>query len=118
MVGRLAYSDPYGVSLYQRTLFNPDLAPLSRSEIVQSYLPYVEAELSRGTHLKHMTRHLLNLFRGQPGAKHWRRHLTRFCTIDHAGTEVIHAALAYVDSTHAFPILAPEALATEMSRPL
>ena len=38
-------------------------------------IPYIERELSRGTRLHSITRHVLGLFRGVPGARAFRRHL-------------------------------------------
>lgn len=118
MIGRRAYADPYEVSLYQRALFSPSLTVPSRTEIVRRYLLYVERELSRGTKLKQITRHLLNLFRGQPGAKHWRRHLTLLCTGELAGSEVIREALSHIDSADTFRPLSTNALAPRMSATL
>jgi tRNA-dihydrouridine synthase A len=45
-------------------------------EAVEAYLPYVREQLARGTHLAAMTRHMLGLFHGRPGARTWRRILT------------------------------------------
>jgi tRNA-dihydrouridine synthase A len=97
MVGRHAYADPYVISRYESALFDPAAPPLSRGDIVRSFLPYVEHEIARGTHLKHMSRHLLNLFRDCPGAKRSRRHLTCRGVAAGAGVEVIRAALAFVE---------------------
>ena len=97
MIGRHAYADPYEILHYDRALFDTDGPPPSRSEIVRRFLPYVERQISRGARLKHMSRHLLNLFRDCPGAKRWRRYLTRYAVADNAGPEVIRAALACVE---------------------
>jgi tRNA-dihydrouridine synthase A len=71
-----------------------DTAPvLSRREIVAAFTPYVQAELAAGTHLRHMTRHVLGLFQGLPGARAWRRTLTEGAVKPGAGIEVIEAAL-------------------------
>jgi hypothetical protein len=56
-------------------------------------LPYIEAQLARGTHLKHMTRHMLGLFQGQPGARAWRRHLSENAHRPGAGMRVVEVAL-------------------------
>lgn len=97
MVGRHAYGDPYVISQYEDALFDAAATPLSRSDIVSRYLPYVEREISRGARLAHLSRHLLNLFRNCPGAKSWRRYLTLHGGDPEAGTDVIRAALALVD---------------------
>ena len=60
---------------------------------VAAYLPYVRAELAKGTHLAAMTRHMLGLFHGQPGARTWRRILTVEGAKSAAGIEVIERGL-------------------------
>jgi tRNA-dihydrouridine synthase A len=56
-------------------------------------LPYVERELARGVLLKHITRHMLGLFAGQPGARGWRRYLSEHAHRSGAGPEVLQQAL-------------------------
>ena len=94
MIGRAAYETPYMLAEVDRKIFGDDMAPiLTRREIVTAFLPYVQAELTAGTHLRHMTRHILGLFQGLPGARAWRRTLTVGAVKDGAGLEVIEAAL-------------------------
>ncbi|MCZ6665276.1 MAG: tRNA dihydrouridine(20/20a) synthase DusA [Gammaproteobacteria bacterium] len=103
MVGRHAYADPFAVMRYDRMACGDVIDPTTRSEIVRRYLPYIERERSRGVPLKRMSRHLLNLFKGQPGAKRWRRHLTHHGAAENAGTEVVSEALACVSNPRAEP---------------
>ena len=56
-------------------------------------LPYIERELAAGTPLRHVTRHMLGLFAGQPGARHWRRTLSEQGNRPGAGLEIVRAAL-------------------------
>ena len=56
-------------------------------------LPYIERELSGGASLKQITRHMLGLFQGMPGARHWRRHLSQYAVRPEAGTDVVRQAL-------------------------
>jgi tRNA-dihydrouridine synthase A len=94
MVGRHAYADPFALSAYDHVIFGENTRLAIRSEIVRRYLPYIERERSRGIPLGRMSGHLLNLFRGQPGAKRWRRHLTEHGGAKNAGPEVVSGALA------------------------
>ena len=95
MLGRAAYDNPYGLAALDRSLFSTGTAALtSREECLARYLPYISAELTRGTRLHHISRHLLNLFQGQPGARHWRRQLTEDAHHPTAGLEVIERACA------------------------
>ncbi len=96
MLGRAAYHDPAILGAVDRRLFGeagPDVGPF---EAVALYMPYVERQLARGVHLAAMTRHMLGLFHGMPGARAWRRILTVEGVKPGAGTQVIAAALAAV----------------------
>ena len=68
---------------------------------VEAYKAYVAAELANGTHLAGMTRHMLGLFHGRPGARTWRRILTVEGVKPGAGLEVIDEALAVVSGLEA-----------------
>ena len=94
MLGRAAYHTPGLLGEADRRLFGepgPDVTP---DAAVAAYLPYVRAELARGTHLAAMTRHMLGLFHGRPGARTWRRILTVEAARGGAGVEVIERGLA------------------------
>jgi len=94
MIGRQAYREPYFLAeLEQALLINKEWQPPSRCEIVYLMIPYIQRELSTGTELKNITRHLLGLFAGQPGARAWRRYLSEKAHLPGAGVEVLHAAL-------------------------
>ncbi len=62
--------------------------------VVRAMRPYVEAHLAGGGRLHQITRHMLGLFHGRPGARHWRRILSERANQDRAGWEVVEAALA------------------------
>lgn len=74
MLGRQIYHEPYLLHQIAHRFF--DEPTKSRQHILQDFLPYVEKELSKGSSLHSMTRHILNLFHGEPGARAFRRHLT------------------------------------------
>jgi tRNA-dihydrouridine synthase A len=95
MIGRQAYHHPWFLSELQQS-FGDDsrAAPATRADAVSKMMPYVERELARGTHLKHITRHMLGLFAGQPGARGWRRYLSENAHRDGAGPEILHEALS------------------------
>lgn len=96
MLGRLAYHDPYALARVDAGLFGTGLP--SRDEALMRMRPYLEAELARGTKLKHIVRHLLGLYHGQPGGRAFRRALAERAHRDDAGWETIEAALAAVRS--------------------
>ena len=96
MIGREAYNNPYILSDADNKIFASDNPPLSRVEIIQALIPYIEAHLKSGGKLQHITRHILGLYHSQPNGKLWRRHLSEWVTKPNAGIQVIYDALAIV----------------------
>ena len=92
MIGRQAYHDPYFLAILEQR-FNPGWRPPDRNSVVADMLPYIEKELARGERLGRITRHMLGLFAGQPGARAWRRYLSENAFRDGAGPEVLIDAL-------------------------
>ena len=63
------------------------------ARIIQQYSDYVSSNLAAGVPLNSMTRHILNVFQGVPGAKHWRRYLSEHAHKTGRGVDVIHEGL-------------------------
>ncbi len=99
MIGRQAYHQPYFLAELAQH-FDPGAALPSRREIVEQMLPYIESVLSDGEPLSRVTRHMLGLFAGQPGARAWRRHISENAHCQGAGSEVL------VNALNAMPIAA------------
>jgi len=95
MLGRAAYHTPAILGEVDRRVFGQG-EDVDAFEAVERYRGYVAAQLAAGTHLAAMTRHMLGLFHGLPGARAWRRVLTVEGVKSGAGIEVIDAALAEV----------------------
>jgi tRNA-dihydrouridine synthase A len=95
MLGRAAYHTPELLGAVDAAIFREG-ATIDGFGAVERYRPYVARELARGTHLAAMTRHMLGLFHGAPGARTWRRILTVEGVKVGAGLEVIDRALAAV----------------------
>jgi len=93
MIGREAYHNPWFLAEAEAELLG-GRPPLSRLAVVDAMLPYIEGRLAGGERLHAITRHMLGLFAGQPGARAWRRTLSERATAAGAGTEVVEAALA------------------------
>ncbi len=96
MVGREAYANPVAVGQWEAALWPQPVAALDGVGAVRAMLPYIERQLSRGVRLASITRHLLGLFHGIPGARAWRRHLSVHAPRPGAGVEVVEAALRFV----------------------
>jgi len=96
MLGRAAYHDPGLLGQVDRLVFGEDNEDITPFEAVAAYLPYVREQLASGVHLAAMTRHMLGLFHGRPGARTWRRVLTVESVRPGAGIDVIERALEAV----------------------
>lgn len=96
MVGRAAYHEPYEVlGAADAVIFGGRPGP-DRFEVIDRMRPYIACHLAAGGRLHQITRHMLGLFHGQPGARSWRRILSERANQPGAGLEVIEAALAPV----------------------
>ena len=95
MIGRQAYHDPCFLIELEKTLYADQgwQAP-DRREIIELMIPYIERQMAAGAELKHITRHMLGLFAGQPGARAWRRHLSERAHLPDADVDVLRQALA------------------------
>jgi tRNA-dihydrouridine synthase A len=102
MIGRAAYGNPYMLAEADRRFFGaPDAAP-TRAEIVARFMPYIAGQLDEGVYLSHITRHMLGLYSGIPGARAWRRHLSENACRAGAGLAVVEdaAGLAEAGARH------------------
>ena len=97
MIGRAAYRAPHVLAQADSLVFGEDAPAPSRREIVEAFLPHLERNLSRGVPLHRMTRHILGLYRGRPGARAWRRHLSTRAGKPGAGVRVVEEALRVVE---------------------
>ncbi len=96
MIGRAAYHDP-GLLLSVDPEFFATPAPCSDAfAAVDSFLPYIDRELGKGEKLSNMTRHMLGLFAGAPGARSFRRRLAQEAARPGAGVETLAAAVGEV----------------------
>ncbi|MPZ40664.1 MAG: tRNA dihydrouridine(20/20a) synthase DusA [Rhizobiales bacterium] len=96
MMGRAAYQEPWRLLAVDPLIFGKAATFASGKAVVQAMMPYVEQELARGTRLSIITRHMLGLFRGVPGARAFRRVLATEAVKPGAGVAVLTEALAQV----------------------
>ena len=83
-------------------LFLLDKPAQSRDDVIAGLLPYVAAQLEDGAHLNHITRHILGLYQGVPGARKFRRHLSENAYKPQAGLEVLTEAHRLVREAEAY----------------
>jgi tRNA-dihydrouridine synthase A len=96
MIGRAAYQDPELLLRVDPALFG-EAAPVSDSfEALDAFEPYIAAQMEQGVRLSQITRHVLGLFAGRPGARAYRRHLATGAVKRGAGLETLRAAVDHV----------------------
>jgi tRNA-dihydrouridine synthase A len=100
MLGRAAYQTPGLLGSVDALLFGEGEV-INAAAAVRAYEPYIAARLAAGSSLHAMTRHMLGLFAGQPGARQWRRILSEQAVRKGADLEVLHAALAAIEKVEA-----------------
>ena len=96
MIGRSTYRNPYLLAEADRRFFAAAGSAPTREAVARALLPYAEAQCAAGVPVKAITRHILGLFNGRPGARLWRRSLSETAHRPGAGPEVIEAALETV----------------------
>ncbi|TXM65799.1 tRNA dihydrouridine(20/20a) synthase DusA [Methylobacterium sp. WL120] len=96
MVGRAAYGEPAGLIAVDPELFGTPAPVADAFEAVEAYAPYVASALAGGERLHAITRHMLGLFNGRPGARAYRRHLSTAGVEATADLATLRAAVAMV----------------------
>ena len=106
MMGRAAYQEPWRLMEIDRLLFDAPNPFDDPKEVAVALIPYIERELARGVRLCAITRHMLGLFRGVPGARAFRRHLANEAVKPGAGAAILVDGLALVGAPVAEPAAA------------
>jgi len=100
MLGREAYQNPWMLAQVDEVLFGMDKPVQSRDDVIAALLPYARRQIERGSQLNHITRHVLGLYQGVPGARKFRRHLSENAYRKGAGAEVLAQAHALVSDSN------------------
>jgi tRNA-dihydrouridine synthase A len=106
MLGRAAYQEPWRLLAADPELFGEAAPYAAMKDVFEAMMPYIEAELARGTRLHSITRHFVGAFHGVPGARAFRRHLAENGVRPGAGVNVLRDAIALVEDRAAAPIAA------------
>mgnify|MGYP001545775403 FL=1 len=96
MLGRAIYHNPWLLAEVDQLFYQVETNYQDPKQVINDLLPYISNELDKGTYLNHITRHILGLFQGMPGAKAWRRHLSENAPKKGAGIEVVEEALSFI----------------------
>jgi tRNA-dihydrouridine synthase A len=94
MIGREAYTNPYLLAEVDQQLYGSKKTIRNRKIIAEEFIQYVDNELSQDSRLQSMTRHILGLFHGMPGARQFRRHISENAHKPNATIDVLIDALA------------------------
>ncbi|MBE1296021.1 MAG: tRNA dihydrouridine(20/20a) synthase DusA [Rhodobacteraceae bacterium] len=101
MIGRAAYHQPADILSAADPVIFGSGEPRDPVTIVHEMLPYIERQLSGGARLHQITRHMLGLFAGRPGARAWRRILSEGANRTGASTDLLLQALEPVAGSSA-----------------
>ncbi len=93
MMGREAYTNPYILATVDQDIYGANHPVKSREKIAEQFLDYIDNEMCKGTKLHAMTRHILGLFHGMPGARLFRRHISENAYNPTATINVLTTAL-------------------------
>ncbi len=95
MIGREAYQNPYLLADVDQRLFGIARDPLTRTDVLQQLIPYIQHQLKMGARLNSVTRHTLGLFHGEYGGRAFRRYLSENATRSGADESVLLQALTF-----------------------
>jgi tRNA-dihydrouridine synthase A len=97
MIGREAYSNPYILARVDQDIYGSKRPQITRNEVMEQFILYSEQQLKTGTRLNHLSRHILGLYQGLPGARQFRRTISEQAHKPNAGIEVLVAAMEAVN---------------------
>jgi tRNA-dihydrouridine synthase A len=95
MLGRAAYHTPWLLAELQQDMFDTPGAK-DREEVVAAMTQYIGVQKSRGVPVKNISRHVLGLFQGLPGARRWRRYISENAHLDAANDRLLEQALDHM----------------------
>jgi len=104
MIGRQAYKEPYWMAELQSAVLSGESGDIvklpQRTEIIKKMADYAEQQMTRGARLDQISRHMLGLYAGQPGARRWRRFLSTSANLKNAGPEIFGESLKFVERAY------------------
>lgn len=89
MLGREAYNNPYILSQVDKRFFDSPDRPRARAEVVEEYIRYSARQIRDGCRPGNLSRHLIGLYQGLPGARQWRRCLSEYGSQSGANLEFL-----------------------------
>ena len=96
MLGRAAYHNPALLADVDHLIYGDDEKPTDMAEIIEAMCEYVDRHIADGGRLSHISRHMVGLFTGQPGARRWRQILSTDASKPGANSDVLRQAYATI----------------------
>lgn len=96
MLGRAAYHNPALLADVDHLIYGDDEKPTDMAEIIEAMGEYVDRHIAAGGRLSHISRHMVGLFTGQPGARRWRQILSTDASKPGANSDVLRQAYATI----------------------
>jgi tRNA-dihydrouridine synthase A len=100
MVGRAAYQNPYMLAEVDNFIFDNSEPIPSRESILYKYRDYIEEQLQHGVRIKNLTRHIIGLYQGQPGARKYRQLLSQAIPNDKNNIQFMDDVIRYILNPH------------------
>lgn len=97
MVGREAYENPWFLATAERVYGRNPCRFSEEKQLVEAYIPYLEAQMAEGVPLHIMTKHLIGLFAGRPGARRYRQLMGEGACKPGATIQLVREAIAAVN---------------------
>ncbi|MDT6940640.1 tRNA dihydrouridine(20/20a) synthase DusA [Brucella pseudogrignonensis] len=96
MLGRVAYHNPAILADVDHLIYGEDEKHVDMAEIIEAMCEYVDRHIAHGGRLSHISRHMIGLFTGQPGARRWRQMLSTDASKPDASSDLLRQAYASV----------------------
>ena len=95
MIGRAAYHSPYFLAEIEKEVFKNNKL-LTRAEVMEEMLPYIQNEIKKGTRINQIMRHTIGLFHGQRGSSYWKRYLSENMCIREADLQKVNHIMDHI----------------------
>lgn len=99
MFGRAAYHDAFLLSTVDGRFYGDEQPAKTRTEVVTAMVAYIDHQKKQQVRVNHISRHMLSLFQGQPGARKWRRYISENAHQTDSGTGLLGPALELVQKS-------------------
>ena len=104
MIGRAIYHSPYFLAKIEKEIFN-NKNILSRNEVMEKLIPYIQEETKKGAQLNNIMRHTVGLFHGQDGSKKWKQYLSKNMCIRDADIQKVDHIMDQIKNNNNPPFL-------------